>query len=105
MFFFFFHPQVHTFFLEDVNVMDELFLVRKNVAKVLLVPRADPRFESLEFLLKVVHYSTSYDIQLLPPLVNQTFKVLVFQPKLLKAKRLRQEGIPKIPVEKNWPVI
>ena len=73
-FFIFFHPhvpsQVHTFFLEKVNVLDDSFLVEENVIKVLLVPRADPSFESLELLLKVVHSSTSRYIQLLLPLVN-----------------------------------
>ena len=82
-----------------------LFLLEKNITKVLLVPHVYLRFESLNLLLKIVHSITSCDIQLLPPLVNQSFKVLMLQPKLLKAERLRQEGIHKIPLEANWPVI
>ena len=109
LFLFFFHPhipsQVHSFFLEKVNVPDEPFLVRKNVTKVLLVTHVDLSFESLKLLLKIVHSSASYEIQLLPLLVNKSFKVCVLQPKLLKAERLRQEDIHKIPVEANWSVI
>ena len=108
-FLFFFHPhvpsQVHTFIFEKVNVLDEPFIVRKNITKVLLVPRADLSFESLHLLLKIVHSSTSCDIQLLPPLVNYSFKFLLLQPKLLKAKKLGHEGIHRILVEANWPVI